>query len=175
MNLYFDMDGVLVQYDKDAYKNEHAPGFLKGVHYFRELNPDEKMISVYQALRQEFDTHIISRIITNPSELCVEHMRDKIYWLVSHGIYEQDKTLFSLTDKPTCVVSCKQRLLTKEDILIDDFNENLWLWEKQGGTGVKYINGVNSPDSYHGVQIARDMSKQEILTIIQNIERNQTS
>lgn len=36
-------------------------------------------------------------------------------------------------------------------ILIDDFNPNLRNWEAAGGTAVKYINGLNSPESFNGL------------------------
>lgn len=34
------------------------------------------------------------------------------------------------------------------DILIDDYNDNLFEWIKAGGFAVKMINGVNSLDSW---------------------------
>lgn len=33
--------------------------------------------------------------------------------------------------------------IRKEDVLIDDYTENLLAWKQAGGTGVKLMNGIN--------------------------------
>ena len=44
-----------------------------------------------------------------------------------------------------------------KDILIDDYNPNLYSWMSRGGTAIKYINNVNSVDSWVGSYIAEYM------------------
>lgn len=171
MNIYFDMDGVLAKYDRNAYIDKDAPFYQKGVHYFRYLEADTKMVDLYHTLEKYYNTFIISSVITDPPELCIEHIRDKIYWLVTYDIYHDNNALFSITNKPTCAVYHHQKLLTESDILIDDFNQNLWLWEKNGGTGIKYLNGINDEKSYSGLKISESMPNEKIYNLIKKLEK----
>ena len=53
MNYYFDMDGVLIIYDPEAYKGENPKYRQLGIHYFRDLPVDEKMIEVCNILYKD--------------------------------------------------------------------------------------------------------------------------
>ena len=46
--------------------------------------------------------------------------------------------------------------ITRKDILIDDYNPNLYSWMSRGGTAIKYINDFNSAGSWVGQCIADD-------------------
>ena len=175
MNIYFDMDGVLVQYDRNAYASKEAPFYQKGAHYFRELPPDNTMLSVFHVLKHQrlHNLYIVTSII-NDSKLCIEHCNDKLYWLNTHGVYPDTKKnlLFAASSKQNCVEEIQKRKLTKKDVLIDDYNPNLLSWKTAGGTAIKYINGLNNPNSYHGPKITNQDSVMDILQYINTLERN---
>ena len=56
--------------------------------------------------------------------------------------------------KSSCITEIKGASLSRRDILIDDFNNNLFNWEASGGTAVKYLNGFNNPGSWHGYTLS---------------------
>lgn len=61
------------------------------------------------------------------------------------------------------------RKLNKTDILISDYNNDLIPWENAGGTGIKYLNGQNSADSFNGAKITLDMTPTQIKSFIMSL------
>ena len=48
------------------------------------------------------------------------------------------------------------RKLGKMDILVDDHTPNLKRWETAGGTGVKWLNGINGKNGrFEGIRVGR--------------------
>ena len=48
------------------------------------------------------------------------------------------------------------RKLGKMDILVDDHTPNLTRWETAGGTGVKWLNGINGKNGrFEGIRVGR--------------------
>ena len=66
-------------------------------------------------------------------------------WLNKNDILFQSN---NMPKENTALKHLKQNNLTKDMVLIDDYNRNLNSWINAGGTGVKYLNGENS-DSGH--------------------------
>ena len=62
------------------------------------------------------------------------------------------------------------RTLSKKDVLIDDWNPNLQMWEKHGGTAIKYLNGINSADSWAGLKITEEMTADEIVEMLLSLD-----
>lgn len=178
MNIYIDMDGVIVKYERAAYQGDD-PQFLRpGLHYFRHLNPDVRMIHVVKRLQEETNHRInILTCVYNQGSMFLEQANDKKEWLDEHCPFLQ-------TDKQLMVVSSEKRLLvefikatdgkrriaghilTADDILIDDYNNNLWDWQNSGGTAVKYINGINDPASFRGINLDLAMTSDQIFDLI---------
>ena len=52
------------------------------------------------------------------------------------------------------------------DVLIDDYNKNLEDWREHGGLAVKYLNGINSADSFSGPIIDQMMSADDIVDML---------
>ena len=50
---------------------------------------------------------------------------------------------YGKTNKAEFLAGMLHRRLNKADILIDDHTPNLQYWEKAGGLGVKWLNGIN--------------------------------
>jgi hypothetical protein len=57
--------------------------------------------------------------------------------------------------------------INQDCILIDDYNHNLKEWASNGGTAVKYVNGINDKNrSFIGNRIFNSMSAQEVYDYI---------
>ena len=52
--------------------------------------------------------------------------------------------------------------LEKTDVLISDYKNDIYPWIEAGGTAVKYLNGINDPESYPGPKITEDMKPEDI-------------
>ena len=67
-----------------------------------------------------------------------------------------------MTSKNDAVEYIKDHELTRDDILIDDYNKNLTEWSQKGGTSIKYCNGINNPDSFEGIKLYYTESVQKM-------------
>ena len=170
-NYYFDMDGVVAEYKKEAYTGEDPLWLRKNQHYFRDLNPDRKMLEVidrmHQRSRYTGDRIYLLTSIPMNGAIFNEHFHDKISWagtwLPYLGI---DAILISVTSKRDAVEYIQNHQLSSNDILIDDYNKNLVDWQKHGGISVKYCNGQNNPESFTGPKIYRDDSAESIIELL---------
>lgn len=157
-NYYFDMDGVVVEYDRDAYTGDDPLFMRKNQHYFKDLNPDRKMLEVIDIMHQKSrytgdHIYLLTSIPMNGA-IFNEHFHDKISWVHRWLPYlDIDDILISVTSKRDTVEYIQNHQLSTKDILIDDYNRNLNDWRKANGISVKYCNGINSPDSFDGIKI----------------------
>lgn len=160
---FIDMDGVLVRYDRHAYVKssgpapnialfEHEPS-----HYFRYCEPDRTAISMLEALLAIDGAKTF--IMTSVAEHIPWVVKDKKIWLSQHCPYIdiESQVIIACCNKSE-MARAKLRGMGIDDLgksifLIDDFNPNLIKWEREGGKAVKYLNGVNSPDSWNGLSI----------------------
>lgn len=187
MHIIFDMDGVLAKYERSAYIGEN-PAYLQPS-YFCNLQPDDRMVNVVSTLSQSCDpTRVQIFIKTTASsyngDIMLQQYRDKKEWLnkYCYGI-DLDTNFIMLphNSKPVgiaipelCFPNINGILatLTYQDILIDDFNRNLNDWSMHGGLGLKYVNGVNSPNSensritFDGMHITPHMSSSDIIELL---------
>lgn len=149
----WDMDGVLAIYDRDAYTGKNPRYLEEG--YFRTCKPDERAIRLikYCMRMLPLDTFIATGVHPDYRNKMI---LDKLWW-IDHYIPEFDiGTRFiasSSMDKSALFEHIRMTGLNRHDVLIDDFNPRLFNWEMRGGTAIKYLNGVNSPESWHGVYI----------------------
>lgn len=170
-NYYFDVDGVLALYDRTAYEGDEPEFMKKNGHYFRNLEPDRKMLEVIDRMHQNArytgdSIYILTSLPVNGA-IFNEQMHDKITWIMQWMPYLKiDDILISVTSKRDAVEYIHNHILTKTDVLIDDYNKNLRDWSKVGGTSVKYCNGINSPESFNGTKIYKSGTVDSILTIL---------
>ena len=85
MNVFFDMDGVLAQYERTAYEK---PDFLwkkTGSHYFSTVKPDQKAIDLFNLCQKEpgTNTFILTSVLNN-GPICLEQITDKMAWIQKH-------------------------------------------------------------------------------------------
>lgn len=147
---WFDMDGVLAKYNRADYEGEN-PEWLSNPNYFSERPKDKKAILVLKSLTETFDCYIISSVgIANSNDYNRNQIQAKLHWLRDiFATYHFDIPMTNIhfvefgNKKSDIAEFFLQRPLSISDILIDDNNLNLLSWNKLGGTGFKYGNGVN--------------------------------
>lgn len=172
MMIYFDMDGVLVRYDRSAYTGSE-PVFKKlGAHYFRTQPADERMLQAFCKLvniaaeSDDVNVRVLSSLV-NTGSLFLEQYRDKQAWLKEHAPdFDPSGFVPAITDKRSVAEFLTGRSLTVNDVLIDDYNKNLEDWREHGGLAVKYLNGINSADSFSGPIIDQMMSADDIVDML---------
>lgn len=167
MNFWVDMDGVLNKYIREDYRGSNPVFLHKGGHYYRYLEPDFSAIDMLKILKNHgFNIFIISKL-PKDDDMFKEHYNDKVQWLRDNIPFINEYQFFPTVDsKSKAVISEYYRsdvfTLKQSDILIDDFNDNLIDWGKAGGTAIKYLNGVNSRESWNGYTINRGTFKKDI-------------
>ncbi|HOO79024.1 MAG TPA: hypothetical protein PLQ04_01415 [Lachnospiraceae bacterium] len=166
--IFFDMDGVLVKYVPEHYKGEDPIYFHKGIHFFRKLQEDMTACSLFTALRNSgYTCYVLSRV-SEPDGCVEEHTADKRIWLENHFPDLTDDYIILSTKSKHEALKDRGLAIDKCSILIDDFNRNLNEWQTAGGVSVKYINGVNSADSFEGIHLS---ARQPVLELKKQIER----
>lgn len=169
------MDGVLVKYSRQAYEGENPKYLRKGEHYYRDLLPDAKMQQVCKRLHDDENNKVfILTSITNDSKLYAEHIGDKKLWLEKYCPFiDTDTQLITTISSKRDIINAlyypNKTTLQPNDILIDDFNRNLTEWRASGGTAIKYLNGINSPDSYNGLNINVESTADDIIKLLYSL------
>ena len=153
-----DMDGVIVKYERDAYVGENPRWLQPG--YFRKCEPDETGVQLLKYFMKmlPLDTFIATGVHTMYRNGMV---LDKLNWIVEHVPEFDIGTRFianSALDKSALFEHLRMSSLNKHDVLIDDYNPRLFNWEMRGGTAIKYLNGINSRNSWHGVCIGHGLN-----------------
>ena len=179
-NYYIDMDGVLVRYDRNAYTGNDPLFMRKNEHYYRNLEPDQKMRDfvrrLYLRSQHTGDRIYILTSLTNDSAIFNEHFHDKIMWLRTWIPYlDIDNILISVTSKRDAVEYIHNHTLTADDVLIDDYNHNLNEWRDAGGTAIKSCNGLNDHRSFQGPYFDEAIVIDDMLSHLDSIlatERN---
>lgn len=172
MNVFFDMDGVLAQYERTAYEK---PDFLwkkPGSHYFSTVKPDQKAIDLFNLCQKETGTNtFILTSVLNNGPICLEQITDKMAWIQKHIPNTDLKKQFipSVSIKTRTIQAMlfqNKNNIHPSDILIDDYNPNLWAWQNAGGTAMKYLNGLNHADSWSGIVLTENMTAEDICELI---------
>lgn len=172
MNVFFDMDGVLAQYERTAYEK---PDFLwkkPDYHYFSTVKPDQKAIDLFNLCQKEPNTNaFILTSVLNNGPICLEQIMDKMAWIQKHIPNTDLKKQFipSVSIKTRTIQAMlfqNKNNIYPSDILIDDYNPNLKAWQDAGGTAMKYLNGLNHADSWRGIVLTENMTAEDICELI---------
>lgn len=169
--LFLDLDNVL-----NVFRNDLHPRFqmvrevMVNPHYFRTLVPNTAMQAYVDSLGADQEhTYVLSHIEWKNAEYAMVNLHEKAAHLqYFYPSFSPDHILWvpmPLT-KAEAVTKTFGRPLSKSDILVDDYNQNLFYWKKAGGTAVKYINYQNSPDSFNGPSIGYWMSSRQMKAVI---------
>lgn len=150
---YWDMDGVLAVYNRDMFTKEEPKWDDLGVHCFRDVKRDEFAHNVLENLSSILsdEMNILTSVSNRSSDVTNEQIFDKMYWLsVNYKMISLCNFMCCVSGKNNIVSKIKGMNLSKSDILIDDWNKNLFAWQNAGGTAIKWLNGINSEESWPG-------------------------
>ena len=149
----FDIDGVLRVYDRNDYvqNSDGTYPYHQRGHY---ANKEADKTAVYLFNRCvkscKGNVFVITSIPKIPTSNYV--IIDDIIWL-DNKVDDFDlgaHLIAPKSDKFTHIEWIRESTLKKSDILIDDWNDNLYSWMAKGGTAIKYLNGINSAESWNG-------------------------
>ena len=152
ITIYFDMDGVLADFQGYLEKNgipyapqdtrdKEADAYMwecikKVDHFYYQLEPVSGAIRLFQRLNQEYHCEILSAI-PKPHWGLVGSGEDKKAWV--------EKYLGK--DVPVNIVYREQKkefARNKNCILIDDLKINIEEWNSYGGTGILFESAEDS-------------------------------
>ena len=181
INIYMGIDGVLSKYDSrvhDMNKDKSKFDYSKD-RFFQNAEVDTKMVDVAKKLlgiiygdKKQINISVLNFVssISNKSSDALLQCQDKTEWLLTHVTIAMDSKFVPSTTKKADVISTRLgRKLTPRDILIDDFNEELNAWSEAGGTAIKYVNDVNTKESYDGLYLDKDMTSEQIIDYLKII------
>ena len=150
--IFFDMDGVLSVYEPEAYAYGKEIWLDLDANYYRHRPPIQKTMAALKALIERDDTSVrVLTTLAHQGSAYLQHRADKLAWLSEHLELPQDRierlVLFTKISKVETATTYLDRPLTRRDILIDDYNRNLYEWHESGGLALKFCNGLNDPRS----------------------------
>lgn len=136
MRIFIDMDGTLAKWNNVEFEQLFERG------YFRNLDPNKALIrDVEYLIDCGKDVYILSAYLTESDHA----KREKQAWL--------NQYLPELSSEKQIFVPCgigkaeylkRMRFsITNNDYLVDDYTKNLLEWKAAGGTGIKFLNGIN--------------------------------
>ncbi|MGN0363403.1 MAG: hypothetical protein ACI4ET_11240 [Bilifractor sp.] len=147
-HIYFDMDGVLADFDRGVRELcqmepvEQGSGkkaddalwtaVAKVDHFYDRLEPKAGAVGMFQALYRKFGNKCeILTGISKPHRHILNAGEDKTNWV--HRLLGPDVKVHIVyrEEKPDY---CKG----KDDILIDDYPKNIREWKEIGGTGILF-------------------------------------
>lgn len=177
MNYWIDIDGVLAIYEPHAYKGTNPIYLRPNAHYYRGVVADNRMLRAAKLLlaQKPADSEVFSLSGVSPiGNMFTEQVSDKKYWLRLHIEELNVETNFfpAVSEKRNVVAMLtgkNARNLSYKEVLVDDYNPNLEAWSDAGGTAVKYLNGINSADSWNGLKITERMTSEEICDMLLSI------
>lgn len=139
---FFDMDGTLVEYRRDADVDK-----MKQQGYFYNLKPEWNMILAMKRLHEIFPNRVYVLTAVYPDEFSFSvdekyRYMKKIFPFMENNYITVDVPMGET--KQDKVLSLIGRSIDKNCLLIDDYSVNLKSWEESGGRPVKYKNGINN-------------------------------
>lgn len=136
--IFVDMDGTVANF----FEQEDCLERMYEENFFRNLKPLHFADFINEMATYDQDNvYILSACVD--TEYCMQEKRD---WIDEHipFIKEENIILCKVGQNKAEVVELLLDIeLTKEDILYDDYTQNLEEWEWAGGHGIKALNGIN--------------------------------
>lgn len=168
----FDLDGVVAKYDWSGYDfaSNKGPKFLQDG-YFYEREPDENALGLLRLCVKMCpnDTYITTGVPAhkNRNKMVIDKMRwidERVpeFDLGTHFIAPTGK-------KMSFIEWIRGSAITNRDILIDDWNVNLYSWMVRGGTAIKFLNGLNSKESWPGFYLDGTLPPEKLFADLMKI------
>ena len=136
--LFVDMDGTLARFHDEPMYLERM--FEKD--FFRNLKPFEKMVEGLKRFKDrnpDVEIFILSAAVNGEPPYC---RAEKNAWIDKH-LPEIDKEHRIFTKVGIPKSAYVPGGISKEDVLLDDYNVGLEQWERDGGRGIKAKNNIN--------------------------------
>lgn len=171
--IFTDMDGVIARYKRADYAGDYSenaahedkPRFLREPDFFVTCEPDAKIIEAFRIIADNgMKIMVLSNIMETP--LAEGHINGKRIWLEKHMPFIAAFHPINIPKVAYAENELLKRSLTMSDVLISDFNNDVVPWDMHGGTGVKYINGLNSPESYKGYKLMPEWTSNQIANFL---------
>jgi len=134
VRVFFDMDGVLAEYKYVEYEELLKEG------YFLNLKPQEEVVSAIIKLAQnpEFEVFTLSAVLPDNPYAAME----KKMWLDRYVNPSLNNIVPIFVEYGTDKSSAVPGGIRASDVLIDDYNVNLFAWAKDA-KAIKLLNGLN--------------------------------
>lgn len=148
--VFFDMDGTLAEWKEVRSEKEL---YRKG--YFLSLRPNRNVIESARNLQNSgADVYILSCVLTDSRYA----LKEKKEWLQKYlpFIPRAHWIFVPYGEKKTDVVRRIMELkeLTENEVLVDDYSENLKDWAGEHGLGIKLMNGINgTKGTWQGLRV----------------------
>lgn len=131
---FIDMDGTLAEW-RDIKSNSEL--YQKG--YYESLKPNNYLLEeVKNLIKEGKDIYILSSFLSDSDYA----LKEKNIWLNKYlpELPVQKRIFVHYGDVKYKYLPSK---ITSFDYLIDDHTKNLLDWKEAGGTGIKFLNGIN--------------------------------
>ena len=152
MKVYFDMDGVLADFEngirelcnmEPQKQGQHSPQYddlmfaamRKAGHFYGKLRPFPDAVALLHEVLALFGPDHVAILtgIPKPERGIPEASKDKKAWIQRHVTSSLEVNTVLRRDKIHFAGS-------RDHILIDDYSANIREWEKAGGTGICHIS-----------------------------------
>ncbi|MDQ0361576.1 5' nucleotidase, NT5C type [Breznakia pachnodae] len=149
--VFVDMDGTLAEWN-----NVEVLEQLYEKDYFGSLKPYTNVVDAIKELNknENIEFFILSKYLPDSKYSLIE----KNEWLDKYlPEIEEDKRIFVKDGELKSVIMNERLGLRDSDILIDDYNQNLYEWQSAGGTAIKIKNGINhNRGTWEGLLLSRE-------------------
>lgn len=132
--IFVDMDGTLAKWN-----NVPSTDILYEADYYYNLEPNKNLLDgIKNLIKEGENVYILSSFLSDSKYA----LNDKNKWLDKYlKELPADKRIFvKYGDQKSKYIPDK---IDSNDFLIDDYTKNLLDWKASGGTGIKFLNGIN--------------------------------
>jgi len=155
--IFFDMDGTLTEWRVIASEEEL---YEKG--YFSSLEPNESVVASARKLAQAGDEiYILSCVLTDSAYA----QQEKEEWIRRYApfIPAENWLFVPYGEKKSEFIAGRLGELTRDDVLVDDYTENLRDWTEHRGLAIKVMNGVNgTKGTWHGLRVPCEAAEEAL-------------